>query len=170
MNITPVLQKYNINFENGINKAVYDTSVYVNNATSRLSAANKIIVDLGSPRVSKERHAVVMSQALVEQAVLNRLNFDASNAHQAAKERYEKLLVDMPWSFVDSTDKPTSTPRVRKSTDRESPQDNNKKRQALVIFNENKDKTNGEIAKIISTALEITYANAYYYVSRVFKR
>jgi len=38
------------------------------------------------------------------------------------------------------------------------------------IFEANKDKGNGEIAKLIATELEITYANAYYYVTRVFVR
>jgi hypothetical protein len=41
---------------------------------------------------------------------------------------------------------------------------------ALAIFEANKEKGNGEIAKMISAELKITYANAYYYVTRAFKR
>jgi len=45
-----------------------------------------------------------------------------------------------------------------------------KKVAALQLFEANIEKENGEIARIISKELEITYANAYYYVTRVFKR
>lgn len=45
-----------------------------------------------------------------------------------------------------------------------------KKSAALKLFEENSDKGNGEIARLIAKELEITYANAYYYVTRVFKR
>ena len=47
---------------------------------------------------------------------------------------------------------------------------NDKKVAAERIFQANKDKGNGEIAQLIAKELEITYANAYYYVTRAFKR
>ena len=50
------------------------------------------------------------------------------------------------------------------------PKTNDKKVAAQRLFEANKDKGNGEIAKMIASELEITYANAYYYVTRVFKR
>lgn len=48
--------------------------------------------------------------------------------------------------------------------------DNNKKLAAEKIFNANKQLNNGEIARMISSELQITYANAYYYVTRVFRK
>lgn len=45
-----------------------------------------------------------------------------------------------------------------------------KKVAALKLFEVNSDKGSGEIARLISKELDITYANAYYYVTRVFKR
>lgn len=51
-----------------------------------------------------------------------------------------------------------------------APRVNDKKVAAQKLFEDNKDKGNGEIATLISKELEITYANAYYYVTRVFKR
>ena len=51
-----------------------------------------------------------------------------------------------------------------------TPRTNDKKDAALKLFEANKDKGNGAIATLISKELEITYANAYYYVTRVFKR
>jgi hypothetical protein len=44
-----------------------------------------------------------------------------------------------------------------------------KKAAARAIFDRMQGSTSGEIAKVIQTELKITYANAYYYVSRVFK-
>ena len=50
------------------------------------------------------------------------------------------------------------------------PKINDKKVAAMRIFDANLDRGNGAVAKMISEQLEITYANAYYYVTRVFKR
>lgn len=61
-------------------------------------------------------------------------------------------------------------PKIVKEKTPKEPKTNAKKEAALKLFEQNKDKGNGEIAKMISTELEITYANAYYYVTRVFKR
>ena len=47
---------------------------------------------------------------------------------------------------------------------------NDKKVAAQRLFDANQDKNNGAIARLISAELEISYANAYYYVTRVFKR
>lgn len=58
--------------------------------------------------------------------------------------------------------KPTPAPKEDKV--------NNKKVAAQRIFDANKDKNNGAIARLIAAELEITYANAYYYCTRVFKR
>lgn len=60
--------------------------------------------------------------------------------------------------------------QVAKTKQPKEPKVNTKKQAAMQIFEANKDKGNGEIAKLISTELEITYANAYYYVTRVFVR
>lgn len=60
--------------------------------------------------------------------------------------------------------------KVTKPKVAKQPKTNNKKVAALNLFEANKDKGNGEIAQLISKELEITYANAYYYVTRVFKR
>jgi len=50
------------------------------------------------------------------------------------------------------------------------PKVNDKKVAALRLFDAHPDKNNGAIARMIAAELEITYANAYYYVTRVFKR
>ncbi|NBX51232.1 hypothetical protein EBT25_15215 [bacterium] len=54
---------------------------------------------------------------------------------------------------------------------RENGKTNDKKLAAkYVIENADPSISNGEVAKIVAKELEITYANAYYYVTRVFKR
>lgn len=62
------------------------------------------------------------------------------------------------------------TAKVKAEKVAKEPKVNDKRVAALAIFEANKEKTNGAIAQIISTELEITYANAYYYVTRAFKR
>ena len=59
---------------------------------------------------------------------------------------------------------------IAKAKEPKQPKSNTKKQAAMQIFETNKDKGNGEIAKLIAAELEITYANAYYYVTRVFVR
>jgi len=44
-----------------------------------------------------------------------------------------------------------------------------KKARALEIFEANRGKKASDVAKLIQVELGITFANAYYYVSRVFK-
>lgn len=61
----------------------------------------------------------------------------------------------------------TKTPKIEGI---KTPKVNDKKVAAQRLFEANKDKGNGEIAQMIAAELEITYANAYYYVTRVFKR
>lgn len=69
-----------------------------------------------------------------------------------------------------ATVKQAAKEQVAKTKQPKEPKTNTKKQAAMRIFEANKDKGNGEIAKLISTELEITYANAYYYVTRVFVR
>jgi hypothetical protein len=63
----------------------------------------------------------------------------------------------------------TKVTKVKAVKEAKQPKTNDKKVAAQKIFESNKDKGNGEIAKLIASELEITYANAYYYVTRVFR-
>lgn len=87
------------------------------------------------------------------------------NAFQAFKARS-----DNSGEQVVETAKKAAKEKVLKTKEPKEPKLNTKKQAALQIFEANKDKGNGQIAKLISTELEITYANAYYYVTRVFVR
>ena len=87
------------------------------------------------------------------------------NAFQAFKARSDNTSEQ-----VVETAKKAAKEKVLKTKEPKEPKLNTKKQAALQIFEANKDKGNGQIAKLISTELEITYANAYYYVTRVFVR
>lgn len=80
------------------------------------------------------------------------------------KEREDNVLNEV---FGDLA--PKSKAKTKSITEKQ-PKVNDKKVAAQRIFDINIDKSNGFIARIIEKELEITYANAYYYVTRVFKR
>ncbi len=89
----------------------------------------------------------------------------AVSAFAAFKTRSDDQLEQ-----VVETVKQAAKEQVAKTKQPKEPKTNTKKQAAMRIFEANKDKGNGEIAKLIATELEITYANAYYYVTRVFVR
>ena len=66
--------------------------------------------------------------------------------------------------------KPVKVKAVKPAAPPKEAKVNDKKVAAQRLFDANKDKNSGAIARLISAELEITYANAYYYVTRVFKR
>ena len=68
------------------------------------------------------------------------------------------------------TAKAAKPPKVKAEKPVKEPKENNKKIAALRLFEANPEKNNGAVARLIAAELEITYANAYYYVTRVFKR
>lgn len=78
------------------------------------------------------------------------------------KEREDKVLDEVFGSMAPKSKTKTVTQK--------QPKVNDKKVAAQRIFDANSDKSNGFIARLIEKELEITYANAYYYVTRVFKR
>ncbi len=80
------------------------------------------------------------------------------------KEREDNVLNEV---FGDLA--PKSKAKTKTITEKQ-PKVNDKKVAAQRIFDANIDKSNGFIARLIEKELEITYANAYYYVTRVFKR
>lgn len=62
----------------------------------------------------------------------------------------------------------TETKKSTKPAVKEAKEENAKKLKAKKIFDKNTSKSAGEIAGMIAKELEITYSNAYYYVTRVF--
>ena len=93
-----------------------------------------------------------------------KVNQDARK-EELRKEREDEALNEVYESMITPLSKTKS-----KTVPNKQPKVNDKKVAAQFIFDANKDKSNGFIARLIEKELEITYANAYYYVTRVFKR
>jgi len=84
-------------------------------------------------------------------------------AERASKRKAEQAVADV------QAEAKTKTPKVKAEKAPKVPKVNDKKVAAHRIFDANREKGNGEIATMIAGELEITYANAYYYVTRVFR-
>ena len=98
--------------------------------------------------------------------------FEAWNAYLADKEK--RAVKDFKAACDAALDKVKEKPaKVKAEKTPKEPKVaavNDKKDAALVIYQANPDMNNGAVARKIAAELEITYANAYYYVTRVFKR
>jgi hypothetical protein len=126
-----------------------------------VTVANKIIKSLGGSPETNPVSADIVAKALIEQAVLSGENYNVEAANKVAQEKLTKIKLTMPYAFA-ATAEPV---RAKKMSTRGG----DKKERARIIFDRESNKTPGEIARVIAKELTITYANAYYYVSRVFK-
>lgn len=169
INAKQVLKTYGIKGESVV-RAIQQVGEDIGLSSDPLAYANSIISDLGGTDQYDLASARIIAKALVEQA-MSQPEYDRPEAVTIADQKLEKIRKDMPYVFAESE---AAEDQVSSTTTRKvkikSVKTNDKKPKAKAIFDANKDKTNGEIAQMIAAELEITYANAYYYVSRVFKR
>lgn len=162
-----VLDKLGLKDEVSVTRAVIRVGEIVSGSSDKLSAANKIISSLGGDIQHHPIKADIIAKALVEHAIVTRNSFEPSQAMTVAIVKLNKIMNSMPYLFSDQQTHPSvSIPK----TSRASPRSNDKKPRALEIYNREKGKSATEIAKLIANELEITFANAYYYVSRVFNK
>ena len=160
-----VLSKLGLRPGMSVSRAITAIGMRIDDSTDQLKAANKIIISLGAKPVSNAALADVMAKALVEQAVVHGAEYVAEDAIAIATQKYNKIMQTMPYVFcTDDAGNPTSGKKGKATND--------KKTQALEIFNRETGKglTNTAIAEIIATELEISLANAQYYVTRVFAK
>ena len=168
INAKQVLKSYGIK-EGSVVRAIQQVGEDIGLSSDPLAYANSIISALGGNDQYDLASARIIAKALVEQAMTQE-EYDRPEAVTIANQKLDKIRKDMPYVFAESEtaeDRPSTTTRKVKVA---SVKTNDKKPKAKAIFDANKDKTNGEIAQMIQKELDITYANAYYYVSRVFKR
>lgn len=164
MNVTQVLTKHNIPVDLTLHHALHKCNQIFQNSSNYIEAANVIITDLGAQPIDDPVRAKLTAKALVEQAFLNRDNF-TPEAIQQAIVKADKIHAALPTLFSARANATAEQPKAKPV------RDNDKKAKALVIYNDHKhNKSAGEIAKMIATKLDITYSNAYYYVSRVFNK
>lgn len=134
-----------------------------------LVTANKIIMNLGGSTQTSPIDARVMAQALTEQILVQKDGYDVEKAISIANAKLEKIRREMSFMYaieekeVEATVSADGKVRASRKGSAE------KKAKALEIFQANRDKKESDVAKLIQVQLGITFANAYYYVNRVFK-
>lgn len=98
--------------------------------------------------------------------------FEAWNAYITDKEKRKhaefKAACDTALEKV--KEKPVKVKAVKVPKEPKVAPVNDKRVAALRICEANSEMNNGQLARLIAKELEITYANAYFYSSRVFKR
>lgn len=145
-----------------VTRAITEVGNRINESTDQLSEANRIIVSLGSKPVGNFVVADIIAKSLIEQAVLRGDSYNPIAATTFANAKVEKIKQTLPYVFASAEEQTTN------NTESSSRGNGDKKARAYEIFVREEGKTKGEVATIIANEIDITYANAYYYVSRVF--
>ena len=130
--------------------------------------ANAVIQSLGGKAESDPDAARIVAKYMVAQ-VINKQKPD----QELARHRCASLIAAAPEvervRIAQETVKPLVS-TYKPKTDIRKGKNNTKKARALEICQQNAKLSNNELAKLIQKELKITFANAYYYSSRVFKR
>jgi hypothetical protein len=164
MDVQSVLKKYDINPEASVHRAIQNVGFRIDEATDPLEVSNQIIKQLGGWFIKDERDAPIIAKCLVEQAVIfntQKRDYDPVDAMRIAELKLADMKAKHPYMFVMKEKTMEATTATKRGGD--------KKAKALEIFESNRDKKASDVAKLIQVELGITFANAYYYVSRVFK-
>jgi hypothetical protein len=157
MTALELLRKNDIPYNQTVHHAIARTGDVIDNAGYPLEKANFLIKQLGGQEVDNIVIAKLMAKSLIEQVYIQKDDYKGELAIVVAKAKVDKILHNSP--YILQTSEPVST----------SAPVSDKKAAARAIFDRMQGSPSGQIAKAIQTELQITYANAYYYVSRVFK-
>jgi len=156
MTALELLRKNDIPFNQTVHHAIARTGDLIDNAGYPLGKANFLIKQLGGQEVDNIVIAKLMAKSLIEQVYISKEDYNSDLAIVVAKAKVDKILHNSP--YILQTSEPVSTAPV-----------SDKKAAARAIFDRMQGSTPGQIVKEIQNELKISYANAYYYVSRVFK-
>lgn len=176
MDVTSVLQKFDIDPAQGKTRAVQAVGQMISEASDPLGMANAVIVGLGGQDMLSFPEARITAKALIERAVEDKDQFNTDEAIQYAQEKLQRLLKKLPELQVEVEQASKAVESgVVEVVKRGRPETKTKdggslKQKALAICGANSDCTNAQLAQMIQKELGITYSNAYYYSSRVFKR
>jgi hypothetical protein len=170
MNAAKALKQFDIDPKVGKQRAVQTIGEMITSAPDPLSVANSVLVAFGGAEVLDFPTARITAKALVEQAVEAGEAFDLDKAQAYAAEKVQKLRGEQPEVFVKTVADAASEPKRRGRPSTKTASGESLKDKALKICADNASMTNAQLAKLIQTELKITYSNAYYYASRVFKR
>lgn len=176
VNVSSIFSKYKITPTDSKFRIVNDISDSISSSKDQMFASNRIIKDFGLKPLTNLVDSRIVALALIEHALDNQTNFSLDTAEKAAMAKLKCIVSEMPFLYnvkenvvmeaVQANGEVVSFKRVRKSSADKAM----KKQKAFDIFSANKEKKPTDIAKLIQVELGITFANAYYYVSRVFNK
>jgi len=146
----------------GLVRGVQDVGTKIGESRDPLATANAVIASLGGQAEADAPTARIKAKALVVEALENK-DFDPAIASAKAEKKVKDLKKSDGYLFVQD-EAATATPKKRGR-----PASGSKKADAKAIYDANKGLTDGEIAQTIAKKLGITYSNAYYYCTRVFR-
>ena len=167
LDIEKIFQKYKLGHHKSPTKLIQAIGDIITESRTELKVSNMMIRDFGGDPVLNPGESRIIAKTYFEHALRDGSAFDLELANKAAKERIIKLRRSFSCLFLDNLDE-NGNPPERKQREQD-PEVVARKNAAEKIYNANKEKTATEIAKLIEAELNITFANAYYYVSRVFK-
>ena len=165
VDVQSVFKKYNINPNGSIHRSIEEIGTDILESSDPLVISNQIICKLGGTAIGNLTDASITAKCMVEQAILFTLQgrtFDPKQAMEHAAIKIADMKVKHPYFFVMEESSMEATVKSAKRS-------GDKKARALEIFEANRGKKASDVAKLIQVELGITFANAYYYVSRVFK-
>lgn len=176
VNVNSIFNKYNITPTESKFRIVNEISDNITSSKDQIQTSNRIIKDFGLKPLTNLIDSRIVALALIEHALDNQTNFDVESAEKAAMTKLKCIVGEMPFLYnvkenvvmeaVQMNGEVVGYKRPRK----ENVDKQMKKQKALDIYNANKEKKPTDIAKLIQVELGITFANAYYYVSRVFNK
>ena len=178
INVQAALKEIDVDPRQGVTRAIQMVGRNIQESSDPIGYANAVITSLGGVDQYDFPSARIMAKALVERAVSGD-TYVAEEAVKYAEEKIEKLRSDVKTAFLfaeenkDVFDLETGEQKPAKQKGRKSTvmsDGKSKKESALAICKANSSLENAALAGMIQKELKITYANAYYYASRVFKR
>lgn len=164
---TQIVESLGIDPAGSVTRAINEVGMYIAESDDQLLAANTIILGLCRRRESKLLEADIVAKCLIERVLKDGDDFDGEAAYQYAREKVARLIKKMPEILKSEAEvnmeETTASGRANKHN-------NTKKERAKIIYDRMiKDNTQSAVAKAIAEELDITFANAFYYVNRVFK-
>ena len=177
INVQAALREIDVDPRKGVIRAIQIVGQNIKESSDPMGYANAVITSLGGVDQFDFPSARIMAKALVERAVSGDA-YVAEEAVKYAEDKIEKLRSDVKTAFLfveakKDVDPETGEQLPAKQKGRKSTvmsDGKSKKEAALAICKANSSLANAALAGMIQKELNITYANAYYYSSRVFKR
>ena len=159
-------EKFNVT---GPQRAVQTVGAIIAEAADPLSMANSVIKELGGKEITNFPDARITAKAMVEQKTIKGVSFDPVAAAKYAVEKVAKLRVSQPEAFI-TPEVASDLVKKRGRPGTKTSDGGSLKAKALEICNTNAGLTTAQLAGKIQKDLSISYSNAYYYASRVYKR